>query len=284
MLKSAVIFNFGRVRHVDDWNFNVPGSVFWRIYRVLEGSAEVRIYGRVFSLTPGHLYLIPAFEPHEDMLHGEFVHEYLHFGLENGAMTKLLDAYELAFEAECTEVSDAIFEQMGRMLTGFELGAALPQDYEKKSRYEYWSRRYDACAPAMKMQLDGFIVVLLGLFMERSRVRKDMASHRVASGRRLILSGFAGNIRIDGIAARVGMRPESFIRAFRTAYGITPHDFLLRKRLDDAKYRLVHTTDSIKQIAFECGFGSAPYFCKLFRRYTMSSPGAFRRTGGELRD
>ena len=66
MSHTASIFNFGRVVHDHDWNFIVPGSVFWRMYRVISGEAEVFIYGNVHRIKSGYLYMIHLHKPEND--------------------------------------------------------------------------------------------------------------------------------------------------------------------------------------------------------------------------
>lgn len=279
MSHTACIYNFGRVVHHDDWNFKVPGSVFWRIYRVLQGTASVHIYGRLHTLRPGFLYMIPAFTPHEDILTGTFTHEYFHFRLDDPHVIETTDNFNLTFEAPSTPLTDAVFDRLAELCPGFELETPQTRDYEKQSSYIRWSARYKSLPVTTQTELGACVRMLLAHFMSHSPQRLPASNPRVARGKSFIDSRAGHEIMIEDAAAYAGMRPESFARAFRKAYNRTPHDYLMEKRINKAKSLLLLTAMSVKEIATACGFGDSSYFCLLFRRHTSMSPGTFRRHG-----
>jgi AraC-like DNA-binding protein len=69
-----------------------------------------------------------------------------------------------------------------------------------------------------------------------------------------------------------------FLRAFRGAFGETPHAFLTRLRLQRARDLLTVSSRPVTEICFDVGFTSLGSFCTLFRRQVGLSPAAFRRT------
>ncbi|RXE69931.1 AraC family transcriptional regulator [Muribaculaceae bacterium Isolate-001 (NCI)] len=280
MSQIACIYNYGSVYHENDWNFKIPGSVFWRIYIVSEGEAHVRIYDRVYRLRPGHMYLIPAFVPHEDMLKGSFVHRYLHFRLDDAYLEAVMDKHDLVFEIPETAVLSDIFVRIGELCEGFELETPIPQVYEKKSSYYYWSHRYEELPLSTRLELDGYIMVLLSHFMRVSPVRGLAANLRVEKGRAFIDRHFGEPVTVEDVARYVNMRPESFIRAFRQEYNRTPHSCLMEKRINRAKKLLLLSAMSVKEVALSCGFRDSSHFCMMFRRTSGVSPGVFRRGGG----
>lgn len=69
-----------------------------------------------------------------------------------------------------------------------------------------------------------------------------------------------------------GLSVSSFKRVFREVVGITPHAFILRKRVDRAQRLLQEGQGSVTDIAFECGFSSSQYFATVFKRIVGITP------------
>lgn len=53
--------NVGYAQHNGDWNWKNVRSPFARLYYVTEGSAQINIGTEFYTLTPRHLYFVPAF-------------------------------------------------------------------------------------------------------------------------------------------------------------------------------------------------------------------------------
>lgn len=64
---------------------------------------------------------------------------------------------------------------------------------------------------------------------------------------------------------------------FRQHLRLSPHQYLIERRLRAAKERLSSSNAPIKQIAVECGFSSAAAFCAAFRRHAGRTPATYRR-------
>ncbi|MBX9826337.1 MAG: helix-turn-helix transcriptional regulator, partial [Xanthobacteraceae bacterium] len=68
-----------------------------------------------------------------------------------------------------------------------------------------------------------------------------------------------------------------FIRSFKQAAGIPPHQFMIRLRVDRAKEMLAEGDLSIAEVASQTGFGSPIQLTRAFRRVVGTTPSAFRR-------
>ncbi len=77
-------------------------------------------------------------------------------------------------------------------------------------------------------------------------------------------------------ARAVGLSPFHFLRIFRACFGITPHQYLLRRRLDRAAARLLDGEESVTEIAYAVGFGDLANFIRSFHSSVGCSPRAFR--------
>src|ERR1700753_1294594 len=96
----------------------------------------------------------------------------------------------------------------------------------------------------------------------RAKDRMDAASHEAWP--------------ITRLAEVSGVSPAHFARAFRRAYGIPPHRYLLTRRIEQASTLLRDTQLSITDIAFATGWQSLGTFGRIFRDITGRSPGEMR--------
>ena len=82
---------------------------------------------------------------------------------------------------------------------------------------------------------------------------------------------------LAGLAREAGLSPFHFLRTFRQIVGLTPHQFVLRMRLNRAALRLRHGAEAITAIAYDCGFNDLSTFNRRFRRLMGLPPGAWRK-------
>jgi transcriptional regulator GlxA family with amidase domain len=67
-----------------------------------------------------------------------------------------------------------------------------------------------------------------------------------------------------------------FIRAFRGAFGETPHQYLLRRRIERAQELLRATNLTVTEISLEVGFRSLGSFTTAFGEHAGEPPSAYR--------
>lgn len=82
---------------------------------------------------------------------------------------------------------------------------------------------------------------------------------------------------LDQVADALGMSVFYFCRQFKQSMGITPHQYVTRRRIERAKELLWHSTLPITDIALQVGFATPSAFSQVFRRLTGTTPKAFRR-------
>ena len=80
----------------------------------------------------------------------------------------------------------------------------------------------------------------------------------------------------------VHMSPYHFARLFKRSTGVSPHRFLIRQRIDEARTLLAAQTVPIAEIARSVGFRTPSHFATTFRRFTGMTPSAYRSTAGHI--
>jgi AraC family transcriptional regulator len=105
-----------------------------------------------------------------------------------------------------------------------------------------------------------------GLARWQERQAKDM-----------LLANLTGATPLASIAATCGLSPSHFARAFRKSTGMPPHAWLNQARVERAMALLRQPSQSLSDIAFECGFVDQSHFTRVFVRRVGLTPGAWRR-------
>jgi AraC family transcriptional regulator len=85
-----------------------------------------------------------------------------------------------------------------------------------------------------------------------------------------------GRITLEELAAAAGMNRPAFGRAFRAAFGTTPHDFVLAQRVEHAQLLLRRLDVSLLEVALRCGFADQSHLTREFKKRLDVTPGRFR--------
>jgi AraC family transcriptional regulator len=101
---------------------------------------------------------------------------------------------------------------------------------------------------------------------------------RVNNGKMFIQEHYTQSIDIATVARESCLSEFHFYRLFRTAYGCSPHQYIIQLRINYAKQQLAHSTYSISDIAMRSGFSSIHSFSKSFREQTGVSPTQWRNS------
>ena len=65
--------------------------------------------------------------------------------------------------------------------------------------------------------------------------------------------------------------------------GDSPHEYIIRRRMERAQGLMLSTDKALSEIAAECGMADQAHFTRLFRRFVGESPGAWRRARADPR-
>src|SRR4051794_6856595 len=85
------------------------------------------------------------------------------------------------------------------------------------------------------------------------------------------------------IAAREGMEAFGFGRSFKLFTGMTPHQYVIRCRVQRAMKLLEGEKLGVSDIALEVGCSCQSHLTTLFRKHTGTTPAAFRRAARDSR-
>ena len=84
------------------------------------------------------------------------------------------------------------------------------------------------------------------------------------------------NLSLAELAALVQMSPYYFASLFKQSMGLAPHQYVTKCRIERAKQLLKTRELTIIEICQQVGFQSQSHFTRVFRRYTATTPKAYR--------
>ena len=90
---------------------------------------------------------------------------------------------------------------------------------------------------------------------------------------------YAHPLTLKDLAAAYYLNEKYVGRLFKSQTGKSFHEFLNDIRMEHAQRLLRDSSKSVTEIAFDCGFESIGYFCRLFKKREGISPIAFRKGG-----
>ena len=93
----------------------------------------------------------------------------------------------------------------------------------------------------------------------------------------LLRENMHGHIRLSDIARECELSVSHFARSFKTSFGISTHQWLIRHRMDCAKHLMGQTSMSLIEIAIQSGFNDQAAFTRTFCQLVGVSPGRWRR-------
>jgi AraC family transcriptional regulator len=108
-------------------------------------------------------------------------------------------------------------------------------------------------------------------------VKGGLAPWQERRSKEMMRASLGSNLSIAAIAAECRLTPSHFGRYFKRSTGVTPYQYLIRLRLEEAKRLMLTTEHSLAEIALACGFGDQSYLTRIFSRNLGTSPAAWRR-------
>lgn len=263
-LLPAALVNAGHEdrRHDRPYEFNgmCRGSEDLAIFQyTLDGEGELDFAGERFRVLPGSAMLLLVPEEHCYRLPKHSGHWEYYYISVNG-----VEAVRLFRE----------FRRRNGFLIDFPNNARVVKCLEEILR-KLRERNAD-CQPAASSLAYDFMMALLQSAPRNTLPKSEKLLPQVSH---YCLARLDRPVTVAELAHHVNLSYWHFSHRFKEETGESPYDYILKLKFGYASRLLQNSTDSVKAVAFACGFSDAGNFCKVFRRLFGKTPAEFRRNG-----
>ncbi|HET9714025.1 MAG TPA: AraC family transcriptional regulator, partial [Pyrinomonadaceae bacterium] len=93
-----------------------------------------------------------------------------------------------------------------------------------------------------------------------------------------IADNYSRDLKLNELARVAGMSSFHFAREFKRTTGTTPHQYLIKFRIERAKALLAKNELPLIEVGLRSGFSHQSHFTRLFRRITGTTPHSYRLT------
>ena len=250
-------------RDEKDWPSVLHTHPFTEIFFVLNGKGNFLFHRDVQSIKTGDLIIIPPYLEHTEQSIPGMPLEYYVLGIDG-----------IAFQEEGRESSAQIFCNFDDHAL---IGALFDQIY-----YEVKSGGYGAELICRRL-----LEVLVLRILRSSRQLKPVPINAVrmtkecARIKEYLDANYADHITLDKLTELTHMNKYYMAHSFAKYTGLSPIQYLNRRRLEAACQLLRDTDLSISDIAGSTGFSSQSYFTQAFRKAHGVTPMKYRQAQEE---
>lgn len=109
------------------------------------------------------------------------------------------------------------------------------------------------------------------------RERFSPADERIRNVLLHIEAHYKARLDIKELVAVAGVCRAQLTRLFKRHTGMSPHQYVLEKKINKAREFLMRATETPTSVSLDMGFHDYPHFCRTFKRIAGISPSAFIR-------
>ncbi len=269
-----IVLNLGYAQTSIHWGDTDISSSFARIYYVRKGRACLHLPTGDVEATPGHLYLVPPNVPHSYECEPEFGFYYL---FVNPRMrTDIFDLYEYPTEVASNEAAQLLFDNYCRLYPSFHLPTQSVHDFDTHPMYSGYANAFAQVEPYEQLQLQGLVLIIFSYFQKRAKWREQVTDPRMMDLVTYIQEHVREPISIDSLAERACLTKSYLIRAFKESTGVSPLQYILRKKVQEAQSLLLTTPLSVAEVSHTLGMNDVSYFIRMFKKALGYTPMEYR--------
>ena len=108
------------------------------------------------------------------------------------------------------------------------------------------------------------------------RITGGLSAQKLKEVMAFVAENYSNDVRLAELANVAGMSSFHFAREFKRTTGTTPHQYLIKFRVERAKTLLAAPDMPLTQVGLQSGFSHQSHFTRLFRRFTGTTPHSYR--------
>ncbi len=128
------------------------------------------------------------------------------------------------------------------------------------------------------------IYELLALIQSEKDSLDTGTSRYIRIAKNFIESNYHKDIKVSQIADNLSLDRSYFSHLFTSQMDISPQQYLLKLRFENASNLLIHSDYTIGEIAHQVGYPDVSAFSRMFKRYMGLAPGTYRKENKGVRN
>ncbi len=225
--------------------FDFHSHQAYELVYYLKGSGSTTIHGVKYEYFPGSFAITEPNHKHDEY-HCEDTYVIYVVFTHNGDITELTDG--ISYDNAGNTVRH-ILEEMKK------------EYYTQSSHY--------------KLKLD---LLTQQLLIELARIaEKKHSSDNLSLAIKCLNENYIDRIDLKALAERAGYSYNQFRRIIKRHTGLSPVNYVIERRIENARYLLKCTSLPISHISQECGFATDSQFCSMFKKAVGQTPKAYRK-------
>lgn len=239
----------GYLRLGSFWNkINLSGP-FWRLYHHDSGGAGILLENKYIEMVPGNCYILPPHCLRQTFCKGTPRQLYIHFELS-------MSSGSAACPVNIVPMNDELHTLAG------ELKHSLKQNQPDSLKTSLLA--LSLCARTLSC-------------LPPEALLPNSNDHRMELVCDYLREHLSSPVNLNTLAAKFKMTPNAFSRLFREKTGVTPYQYLLQLRYNQAS-KLLHSDQySIDEISEMVGIKDRFHFSRTFKRIYGVPPAQYRR-------
>lgn len=243
-------------RYDNEWLSVVHSHSILEMLYIISGDGQIVIGSEQRDIRENQFVIIPPHLMHTEISSKDRPLEYLCLGISNITVLSADESFDPV--ADLGNSRDDVFSLIRNIYREMQ---------RKQGGYEMMAR---SCFYRLMVLLIRNRVLEMGVSEEK------LIRSNIADAKEYIDIHYAEQFSLDTLASVANLSKYHLIREFSSAVGSSPMEYLLSKRVTEAKNLLAGTELSISDIAESVGFSSGSYFSQRFRLVTGMTPMEFR--------
>lgn len=139
---------------------------------------------------------------------------------------------------------------------------------------------YFSTLPIKKSRIQYLLLEYFLAIIDSAEKSKAIKNKNYPSDIQKVLDYIDSNIlkhhHIKDLAKNISLSESRFEQKFKQYVGVTPYDYVIRRKMEIASDMLTRTSIDVTQIAVDLDFSSSQYFSTVFKRYYGLTPSEYR--------
>lgn len=255
--QDVTLLNASSSRYEGDWPSIPHSHAFTELFYVRDGRGEFLLEDKIYPISKDDLIIVNPHINHTEISKGTPPLSYFTVGVE-GICFSFNDQKEYRIfncrkkEADLLFYFNSLFQELDKQSEGYE-------------------------------KICNYLLHILILQLQRitdspfELITAQHPSKECAYIKRYLDSNYSENITLDHLSALSHLNKYYLSHEFTKYYGISPMNYLSRKRIDVCKELLENTDYGISDIAHLVGFSSQSYLSQSFRKSCGMTAGTYRK-------